>query len=194
MSTIFYIFIGYFMGAIPSALLVGKTRNIDIRQHGSGNIGGTNTFRVLGKKAGMIVTFFDILKGVVPTFLGLYFVNETTGLLAGIAASIGHSYSLFIKFRGGKSVATSTGVMLVISPISILFGVMVFAVVLFTTKYVSLSSMLASITVAISVLLVEQQVLIKVVAIFFALFIVTRHYTNIKRLIAGKESKAFQKK
>jgi len=195
MNIIFAILMGYLFGAIPSALLIGKLKDIDIRQHGSGNIGGTNTFRVMGKKPGIFVTLFDILKGVIPTLISLTLFGENGAIAAGIAASIGHSFSIFVKFKGGKSVATSTGVMLVLNPLSIMFGIIMFAIVLFTTKFVSLSSMLAASTVAISVVLFQQEsIYVKFAGIFFAIFIIVRHHTNIKRLIAGNESKAFQKK
>ncbi|MFV9511325.1 glycerol-3-phosphate 1-O-acyltransferase PlsY [Tepidibacillus sp. LV47] len=194
MKVLFAIFIGYFIGAIPTALIVGKNKNIDIRNHGSGNIGGTNTFRVLGKKAGFFVTIVDILKGIIPTLIGLGMGGEATGAAAGIAASFGHSYSLFAGFKGGKSVATSTGVMLVLNPLSILYGAIVFVIVLFTTKFVSLSSMLAAITVGVTVPFMNVAISVKLAAIFFAVFILYRHRSNIERLLKGTENKAFQKK
>ena len=194
MTILIAIFIGYFLGAIPTALLVGKNANIDIRKHGSGNIGGTNTFRVLGKKAGLFVSIIDILKGVVPTLIGLFIDGQQTAVAAGIAASIGHSYSLFAGFKGGKSVATSTGVMLVLSPLAILYGSIVFALTLATTKFVSLSSMLAASTVAIVVLLMDSTTSLKIAGVFFAAFIIYRHRANIQRLRKGTENKAFQKK
>ncbi|TCS79414.1 glycerol-3-phosphate 1-O-acyltransferase PlsY [Tepidibacillus fermentans] len=194
MKVLFAIFIGYFIGAIPTALIVGRNKNIDIRKHGSGNIGGTNTFRVLGKKAGYFVTIVDILKGIIPTLIGLGVGGEVTGVLAGITASIGHSYSLFAGFKGGKSVATSTGVMLVLNPLSILYGAIVFVIVLFTTKFVSLSSMLAAITVGVTVSFMNVDISVKLAAIFFAVFILYRHRSNIERLLKGTENKAFQKK
>jgi len=194
MDLILTIIMGYLFGAIPTALIIGKRSNIDIRKHGSGNIGGTNTFRVLGKKAGFIVAIVDVLKGFIPAAIGYLIGGELMAIFAGFSASIGHSYSIFAGLKGGKSVATSAGVMLVINPISILAGALVFALVLFTTKYVSLSSMLAASTVAITILLMEGSVALKIAGIFFALFIIIRHHSNIKRLLQGTESRAFQKK
>jgi len=194
MEVLLAIVIGYILGAIPTALLVGKNKNIDIRKHGSGNIGGTNTFRVMGKKAGFFVSVVDILKGVIPTLIGLAIGGEQSAVAAGIAASVGHSYSIFAGFKGGKSVATSSGVMLVLNPLAVLYGVIVFAVILFTTKFVSLSSMLAAMTVGISVVMMTDSVLVKVAGIFFAIFILYRHRSNIQRLVKGTENKAFQKK
>ncbi|GBF10176.1 glycerol-3-phosphate 1-O-acyltransferase PlsY [Tepidibacillus infernus] len=186
--------IGYLLGSIPSALIVGKRKNIDIRKHGSGNIGGTNTFRVMGKKAGFLVSIADILKGVIPTGIALYLGGETIAALTGVAASFGHSYSIFAKFKGGKSVATSAGVMLVLNPLTVLFGAIAFAITLFTTKFVSLSSMFAAITVGISLFIVEESISIKLAGVFFVLFIIFRHHSNIKRLMEGTENKVFQKK
>ncbi|WP_339061124.1 glycerol-3-phosphate 1-O-acyltransferase PlsY [Tepidibacillus marianensis] len=194
MKVLLAILIGYFLGAIPTALLVGKNKNIDIRKHGSGNIGGTNTFRVMGKKAGFFVSIVDILKGVIPTWIGFAMGGEPSAVAAGIAASFGHSYSFFAGFKGGKSVATSTGVMLFLNPLAVLYGVIVFAGMLFMTKFVSLSSMLAAITVAISVFLMADSVSVKIAGIFFAVFILYRHRSNIQRLLKGTENKAFQKR
>ena len=191
---ILYIIIGYMFGSVPTALILSKRKNIDIRKHGSGNIGGTNTFRVLGKKAGILVTAIDILKGFIPTLIILYFSGETNAVAAGIAASLGHSYSIFAGFKGGKSVATSAGVMIALNPLSILLGIAVFALALFLTKYVSLSSMLAAASVVIYILTMENSVLIKLTTIFLAGFVVFRHHSNIRRLIGGNENKAFQKK
>lgn len=194
MDIIFFVILGYLIGSIPTALIVSKTKNIDIRQHGSGNIGGTNTFRVLGKKAGYIVSSIDILKGVVPTLIGYLYGGELYAIFTGVPASIGHSYSIYVKFKGGKSVATSAGIMLVLNPIALLFAVAVFALTLFITKYVSLSSMIAASSIVIFLMLFEDSVMIKVTTLFLAAFIIFRHYSNINRLVEGSENKAFQKK
>lgn len=194
MDIILFIILGYLLGSIPTALIVSKSKNMDIRKLGSGNIGGTNTFRVLGKKAGYLVITVDILKGVLPTLVALMYGGTTYAVLAGIAASVGHSYSIFAKFKGGKSVATSAGVMSVLNLFALLFGVAVFAAVLFITKYVSLSSMIAASAVVLFVLIFEDSLAIKYTTIFLAAFILFRHYTNIDRLIKGVENRAFQKK
>lgn len=186
--------IGYLMGSIPSALILAKRRNIDIRQHGSGNIGGTNAFRVLGKKAGMIVTLSDIVKGMIPTWLGFYLGGDALAILAGISASVGHSYSIFANFKGGKSVATSTGVLIVLNPYAILIGVGVFAFILFLSKYVSLASMSAAVVVMGTIWFIEDSFLIQMVTLFFGTFIIIRHHSNIKRLIQKKENKVVFKK
>ncbi len=193
LTILIFILMGYFFGSIPTALIMSKRKKIDIRQHGSGNIGGTNTFRVLGKKYGFIVSIVDILKGVAPTFIAMLYGGASLAAIAGISASIGHSYSIFVGFKGGKSVATSTGVILVFNPLAIVTGAVVFATVLFLTKYVSLSSMLAAISVVLFMMFFEDSIMIKYATFFFGIFIILRHYTNIKRLLKGEESKAFQK-
>lgn len=194
MNIILFIIIGYLFGSIPTALIVSKRKNIDIRKQGSGNIGGTNTFRVLGKKAGFFVSGFDILKGIMPTFIALYYGGETMAAIAGVSASIGHSYSIFAGFKGGKSVATSAGAMIVLSPISVLIGALVFASILFTTNYVSLSSMIAAASVVISVIFLANSMYVVYATVFFAGFIILRHHSNISRLFKGVENKAFKKK
>ena len=194
MELLLTVIIGYLFGAIPTALIVGKKSKIDIRKHGSGNIGGTNTFRVLGKKAGFIVAIVDVLKGIIPAYIGLKIGGELIAIFAGFSASIGHSYSIFAGLKGGKSVATSAGVMLILSPLSILAAIIIFALVLFTTKYVSLSSMLGATTVAVTLLFMEGSLALKLAGIFFASFIIIRHHSNIRRLLQGTESKAFQNK
>src|SRR5699024_9599699 len=135
MEYIIFGLIAYLLGSIPSALLVGKIGfNIDIREHGSGNMGATNTFRVLGLKAGSIVTLVDILKGTVATLLPLLLFDvEINRLLLGLFAVIGHTYPIFAKFKGGKAVATSGGIFLGVNPL--LFIIMVLSFLL--TLYIS---------------------------------------------------------
>lgn len=194
MDIILFIIIGYLLGSIPTALIVSKSKNMDIRKLGSGNIGGTNTFRVLGKKAGYLVVTVDILKGVLPTLIALIYGDIVYAVFAGMAASVGHSYSIFANFKGGKSVATSAGVMSVLNPFALIFGAVVFASVLFLTKYVSLSSMIAASSVVLFILIFDDSLVVKYTTIFLAGFILFRHYSNINRLVKGVENKAFQKK
>ena len=141
----FFIFaiIAYILGSIPSALIVGKVGyNVDIREHGSGNLGATNTFRILGKKAGIIVTLADILKGTAAVLIPILFDADIHPLLIGLFAVIGHTYPVFAKFKGGKAVATSGGIILGIYPLLFLIMVGTFLLTLYLTKYVSLSSMI----------------------------------------------------
>ena len=138
------ILLAYLIGSIPSGLIIGKKfYGIDIRQHGSGNLGGTNTFRVLGVKAGLTVTTADILKGTLAAALPFFFQSEMHALLAGIFAVIGHTYPIFAGFKGGKAVATSGGVLLFYAPFMFVIMMIGFFLCLYLSKYVSLSSMVA---------------------------------------------------
>ncbi|WP_042456747.1 glycerol-3-phosphate 1-O-acyltransferase PlsY [Neobacillus dielmonensis] len=186
--------LAYLLGSIPSGLIVGKVfYKIDIREHGSGNLGGTNTFRTLGVKAGLAVTLADILKGTLAAALPVIFSIDMNPLLTGMLAVIGHTYPIFAGFRGGKAVATSGGVLLFCSPylfITILIG---FFISLYITKYVSLSSMIAGV---IAILYVVLYGLIKswdipllIVVFLLVSFVIYRHRANIKRIMNKTEPK-----
>lgn len=153
MEYVLFGLIAYVLGSIPSALIVGKLGfKIDIREHGSGNLGATNTFRVLGKKAGIIVTLSDILKGTIAVLIPLFFDAEINRLIIGIFAVIGHTYPLFAKFKGGKAVATSAGIILGINPLLFIIMVTTFLITLYISKYVSLSSMITGVvTILVSI-------------------------------------------
>ncbi|MDT9024253.1 glycerol-3-phosphate 1-O-acyltransferase PlsY [Rossellomorea yichunensis] len=181
--------LAYLLGSIPSGLLIGKTfYGKDIREHGSGNLGGTNTFRTLGVKAGMIVTIMDILKGTVATLLPLLFESDIHMLLAGVFAVIGHMYPVFANFRGGKAVATSAGVLLGYNYILFLILLAVFFICLYATKYVSLSSMIAAVLAFTYSIFTGDIPLIIVVGIL-TIFVVYRHRANIVRIKNKTEPK-----
>jgi len=183
------IIFAYLLGSIPSGLIVGKIGyGIDIREHGSGNLGGTNTFRTLGKKAGLIVTIADILKGTLAALLPILFSADIDPLLAGVVAVIGHMYPVFAGFKGGKAVATSGGVILAVEPVLFVTVVIFFFLSLYISKYVSLSSMLSGIYAVIYSLIIFDVPLLIVVSIL-ALFVIYRHRTNIKRIINKTEPK-----
>jgi glycerol-3-phosphate acyltransferase PlsY len=183
------IILAYLIGSIPSGLIVGKLGyGIDIREHGSGNLGGTNTFRILGKKAGFIVTFADILKGTLAAALPFLFGVEVHPLLVGTFAVIGHMYPIFAGFKGGKAVATSGGVLLFYSPVLFVTMLLIFLVLLLITKYVSLSSMLTGLYTIIYSLFTKDLPLIIVVGVLVA-FVFYRHRTNIKRILNKTEPK-----
>ncbi len=190
------IILAYLIGSIPSGLIIGKAfYNIDIREHGSGNLGGTNSFRVLGKKAGFVVTFSDILKGTLatclPLLLGL-FTDINVGvnpLIFGVVAVIGHMYPIFAGFKGGKAVATSAGILLGHEPLLFVIIMVVFFLCLYLSKYVSLSSMVAGAAGLIySIILWNDKLLIAILAIL-TIFVVYRHRANIKRIINKTEPK-----
>lgn len=193
----------YLIGSIPTAVWIGKAYyGIDIRQHGSGNSGATNTFRVLGKKPGAIVMFIDIFKGWLATSLaGLLVIFEAIPvehivvyqLILGALAVLGHIFSIYERFKGGKGVATLLGMMLAIQPVVALMCMVIFLIVLFTSRYVSLGSMIAALAFPILLLLPrfhpDNPILIVFGFILFAVVALT-HRKNINRLLQGEESKA----
>lgn len=181
--------IAYLIGSIPFGLIVGKWwYQTDIREHGSGNLGGTNTFRVLGVKAGLTVTIADILKGTLAARIPWILDSEANLLIVGIFAVIGHMYPIFARFKGGKAVATSAGVILAVEPILFIVMLLTFFLTLYITKYVSLSSMLTGmVTIIVSILL--QHIAITIVLTILTLFVIYRHRTNIKRILNKTEPK-----
>lgn len=185
--------IAYVLGSIPSGLIVGKLKyKIDIREHGSGNLGATNAFRVLGKKAGAVVVLADILKGtaatLVPLVAALFMDVDVSRLIVGIFAVLGHTYPLFAHFKGGKAVATSGGIILGVNPILFVVMVVTFLLTLKISKYVSLSSMITGIVTTIIALCMKDWLLF---ALVFALtlFVFYRHKENIKRIKNKTEPK-----
>ncbi len=192
----------YLIGAIPTAVWVGKRfYNTDVRQHGSGNAGATNTFRVLGKKPGSIVMAVDIFKGWAATSLAglLVFWDAIPAdqliaykLLLGVVAVIGHIFPVYVGFKGGKGVATLMGMVLAVYLQVALICLGVFIVVVLLTKYVSLSSMLAAISFPLLLLLPAfkpEEPLLLIFGVLIAIMVVLTHRKNINRLLQGVESK-----
>ena len=190
------------IGSIPTALLISrKFFGIDIREYGSGNMGATNTFRVLGSRYGTIVMICDILKGMaavalynfIPYYLhqgsGLERTNFMIGL--GLSAVLGHVFPLWAEFKGGKVVATLFGMILAIQPVIAGSCVAVFLIVLYLTRFVSLSSILAGLMLPVSVLWIwnEHEILYRVFALFVAILIIITHQKNIGKLLRGVESR-----
>lgn len=184
------IILAYLIGSIPSGLWIGKVfYNKDIRNFGSGNLGATNTFRVLGVKAGALVTIMDILKGTAATLLPLAFDPSFPVLSAGIIAVVGHIFPIFAGFRGGKAVATSAGVLLGYAPLLFLLVIICFIVVLYFSKYVSLSSIIAGVfAISYSIILTNDPPLMIIVSLM-AGFVIVRHRSNITRIRNGTEPK-----
>ncbi|MEC0304846.1 glycerol-3-phosphate 1-O-acyltransferase PlsY, partial [Terribacillus saccharophilus] len=176
---------------IPSALIVGKVGyNIDVREHGSGNLGATNTFRILGKKAGTIVLIADILKGTIATILPILFGFDLYLLVIGLGAVIGHVYPVFARFKGGKAVATSAGIILGVN--ALLFAIIIasFVIVLLVSKYVSLASMTAGVVGVVVSIFIAQDIVLTIVLGLLAIFILYKHRQNIVRIIRREEPKA----
>ncbi|MFJ5963229.1 glycerol-3-phosphate 1-O-acyltransferase PlsY [Bacillus sp. NPDC093026] len=181
--------LAYLLGSIPSGLIVGKAaKGIDIREHGSGNLGATNAFRTLGVKAGSIVITADILKGTLASALPFFMHLDIHPLLAGVTAVLGHSFPVFAKFKGGKAVATSGGVLLFYAPVLFITMIAAFFLFLYMTKYVSLSSILTGIYTFIYSIFTKDLFLIIVVAVL-AGFVIYRHIANLKRIINKTEPK-----
>jgi glycerol-3-phosphate acyltransferase PlsY len=193
------IVLAYLIGSIPTAVWVSKRMyGIDIREHGSGNAGATNTFRILGSKAGSGVMLVDMLKGFLAVKLSLlsvypWYSEEITNLqiFLGLAAVAGHIFPIWADFRGGKGIATLFGMILSIQPLVAVSLIGVFLIILFLTRYVSLSSISASVAFPLLILFIFKapELSYKVFAIATACLVVLTHYKNISRLIHGNESK-----
>ena len=191
--------LAYLIGSIPTAVWVSKrVYGIDIREHGSGNAGATNTFRILGSKAGSAVMFVDMLKGFLAVKLSLLSVfpwhsEAITNLqiLLGLAAVLGHIFPIWADFRGGKGIATLFGMILSIQPLVAVSLICIFLAMLFLTRYVSLSSISASVAFPVLILFIfkEPEISYKLFAIATACLVVLTHYKNISRLLHGNESK-----
>ena len=196
--------LAYLFGSIPTAVWIGLAfYKVDVREYGSGNAGATNTFRVLGKKAGIPVMLIDILKGWTATNLACFIGVSTTGaihsqaftnyqLALGITAVMGHLFPIFAGFRGGKGVATLFGMVLAVNIQAALLCVVVFIIVLLITKYVSLSSIIASFTYLIGVTFIFSEGVNKSVIIYgmaICVLILVTHQRNVERLLNGRESK-----
>jgi len=191
MEYVLFILLAYVIGSIPSALIVGKVGyNIDVREHGSGNLGATNTFRILGKKAGTIVLIADILKGTIATILPILFGFDLYLLVIGLGAVIGHVYPVFARFKGGKAVATSAGIILGVN--ALLFAIIIasFVIVLLISKYVSLASMTAGVVGVVVSIFIAQDIVLTIVLGLLAIFILYKHRQNIVRIIRREEPKA----
>ena len=191
--------ISYVLGSIPSAYIMGRLyKGIDIRQHGSGNVGATNVFRVLGKGPGIVVLVADILKGLLAVVVVGRLLNLTELLvliLLSLSVVAGHNWPLFLKFKGGKGIATSLGVLIGLTikiasirpvlAITILTWILCFLV----TGIVSLSSMIAATILPLVIVFTNQPVEMVVLGIIFCIFVIFRHKSNIKRLLSGQESR-----
>ena len=191
MQIILFIVIAYLIGSISPALLVGKIfYNTDIRTMGSGNLGTTNTFRCLGKKAGVIVFVLDISKGIIATMLPSLVLGRVEYLsIFGAFAMIGHVYPIFANFKGGKAVATGSGVFIFLYPTLSLILLAIFFSTLFITGYVSLGSILICLT-SIVYLSIFESGIDKWIMIVMCIFVIYMHKSNIKRLLNGTENKS----
>jgi acyl phosphate:glycerol-3-phosphate acyltransferase len=188
----------YLLGSIPAAYIAGQASGVDLRKHGSGNLGATNVFRVLGAKIGLLVFAFDMAKGAAPVVFFPRWVPVLEmpgqdpviyGIICGVAAIVGHVRPIYLKFgKGGKGVATAAGVFLALAPVQTLLTLLIFAVVLLTSGYVSLGSLTAAVALPILLaVMIGVQSPLFAVSVVIALFVFWTHRANIVRLRNGEE-------
>lgn len=191
-----FIIVAYFFGSLPTGVWIGKKfKGIDIRQHGSKNSGATNAYRVLGAKYGIMVLIADALKGYIPLFIANRF-GITGGMLVflGLVAILGHTFSIFLNFNGGKGVATSLGVFLYLIPNVIGILVVVFIAVVYFSRYISLGSIVCAILLPILTFILpvrggENKVSLLIITTLVGVFVVYKHKSNIVRILNGTENK-----
>lgn len=185
----------YLIGSIPFGYLVGRAKGIDIRQHGSGNIGATNVLRTIGPACGLLALALDALKGAAGVVLGKMTGIEGAELLTAVTALLGHAFPVYLGFKGGKIIATGLGVLIALAPLVGLIAVVIFAVIVPVTRYVSLGSICAAVSVPMLLALFHYSSLYLLFGVFICLFAVFKHLPNIKRLVAGTESRiSFRKR
>lgn len=185
------IILSYFFGAIPSGVWIGKIfKNIDVRDYGSKNSGATNSYRVLGAKLGIAVLVIDVLKGFIPLYIASKFNLAYNDLvILGLVAILAHTFSCFISFKGGKGVATSLGVFLFLAPVITLILLVIFILVVYFTKYISLGSITAAFLLPIFTFFTHRETYLFTLSVVIAIFVIYRHKTNISRLLSGTENK-----
>lgn len=197
-NEILFFFAAYLIGSIPTAVWIGRLKyGVDVREHGSKNAGATNTFRVLGKKPGIVVLLIDILKGFIAVNLPLIFLtvnhDELVDLeiLAAIGAVLGHVFPIYVGFKGGKGVATSLGIIIGIHPPAAGICLLIFLIVFLSFKYVSLGAILASVVFPLLIHFVFKDSTLHLILFSYllGLTVILAHHKNIKRLLKGEESK-----
>ncbi len=180
----------YLIGSIPTGLLFGKAYGIDVRKEGSGNIGATNLYRTVGRKVGIFTLVGDCLKGLLPVmFVKFSALPPEFAAWVGLAAFCGHVFSVFLKFRGGKGVATALGVFLALAPLAVAIAIALFAGMMFVWRYVSLGSISAAAIMPLAVFFLGGSRTVTVVTLVIAVIVIIRHQENIRRLISGNESR-----
>jgi glycerol-3-phosphate acyltransferase PlsY len=189
--------IGYVLGCIQTSYIIGRIKGIDLRNYGSGNLGATNALRVMGKKLGLITFACDILKAVAAFMIAKYALSQGDlgGLYAGFGVVVGHNWPFYLKFRGGKGIAVTFGLMLCIEPWISLIVLIIAIAVIALTKYVSLGSILAMLSMAlIAVVKYYSEPEMMILLLLISLIAIVKHRSNIKRLLAGTENKLGAKK
>jgi len=180
----------YLIGSIPTGLLLGKAYGVDVRTEGSGNIGATNLYRTVGRKVGIITLIGDCLKGLLPVVIvKASSLPPELAAWVGLAAFCGHVFSVFLKFKGGKGVATALGVFLALAPLAVAVAMALFAVLMFLWRYVSLGSIAAAAVMPLAVFFLGGSRTVITVTLIISLIVIVRHHENIGRLLSGTESK-----
>ena len=207
-SYIIGIVLSYLLGSIPFGYLIAITKGIDIRTEGSGNIGATNVSRVLGRKYGLIIFFLDMFKAFAAVFFvpllfsGIKFPTTPDNLLVilcGFSAILGHAFPVFLKFRGGKAVATCFGVFIWLAPLAVGISFGAWVITVLVSRYVSLGSMVGTLAVAVVLLLVldspfGDDIYLMLLSLAVTILVIAKHTSNIKRIVSGTEKKVFAKK
>lgn len=188
----------YLIGSIPSGVLLGKIRGVDVRAYGSGKTGSTNVLRTLGTKAAAIALIADVLKGVIAVLIAKYTLGSPVGeMAAGFAAIAGHDWSIFIRFQGGRGVATSVGALFVMAPLVAAASLAIFALIVAVTRYASLGSLLGATSAVVIMAVLSALDMAPIVYVIFTAvavaLIIIQHRDNISRLLSGTESKVGQK-
>lgn len=191
----------YLLGAIPFGYLAGRfLKGIDIRKYGSGNLGATNVYRTVGKISGIMVLLLDIGKGLLAVILAGYLVldnliinKELILIIAGLCAVVGHNWPIYLKFKGGKGVATSVGVFIGLAPLAMLICLGLFVVIVAIWRYISLGSIVIACCLPLLMYHYNYGTYLLIFSILVGIFIILRHISNIKRLISGTENKFGQK-
>ena len=180
----------YLLGSIPTGLLLGKAYGIDVRKEGSGNIGATNLYRTVGRKVGVMTLIGDCLKGMLPV-MAAHYAAPSADLAAwvGLAAFCGHVFSAFLRFKGGKGVATALGVFLALSPLAVVISLAVFLGLMLKWRYVSLGSVSAAAVMPLAVVALGGGRVLTAVTVVISAIVIIRHRENIQRLLAGTENK-----
>lgn len=185
---------GYLAGSLPLTFLLARRRGVDLRLSGSGNVGAANVLRTSGATSAALAIILDVTKGALAVLVALRLTSgPATPVAAGLASVIGHLYPVWLKFKGGKGVATSAGVFLVFEPVAVAIAGVVFAAGVLTTHYVSVGSMAGAVTVAVAVVMLGSPTAVVVGAVVTALIVVHSHRGNLGRLFAGTERRVWER-
>lgn len=192
------VIVSYLLGSVSFSIVIAKwVKGIDIRQHGSGNAGATNTIRVLGKGPGLLVFVLDIAKGIVAVLLGRWLgmaEDDWTAAICGLAAIMGHNWPIWFRFKGGKGIATTVGVMATLAFLPALYAGLIAILAIAITRYVSLGSLLFAALTPVFIALIQYSSPLLTVSLVLCVFAFVRHRTNIIKLIRGTENKLGAKK